>query len=221
MPRRSQLDLPLRERSGWGGARKRAGKKPNGAKPMVSRDARPHLNGRHPVHVTMRVLPEIPSLRVLNGWVKRALLAGARKPGFRLIHFSIQGNHLHLIAEAQDRVSLSRGMQGLAIRIARAVNCAISRKRGKVFSDRYHEHVLATARETRAALTYVLENFRKHRADAGRALAEHFIDEHSSAIYLIGREPNPLPTPQFWLLTRGCLRAGPLTIGRFAVRSTA
>src|SRR5687767_15163946 len=203
--RRSQLSLPLEEKKTWGGARKGAGRNPNGSRPMVSRKARPPLTGRHPVHVTMRVLPEIPSLRVLNGWVRRALFAGASKPGFRLIHFSIQGNHLHLIAEAETARGLSRGIQGLAIRISRAVNEALSRKRGKVFSDRYHEHVLKTARETRAAISYVLENFRRHRAEAGRPVAPGFIDEHSSAIYLGAPEQSPLPAPHSWLLKSGFL----------------
>src|SRR5687768_6431364 len=178
MPRSSQLSLPLRE---WGGRRKGAGRKPNGSRPMVSRKARPELNGRNPVHVTLRVLQAIPSLRVLNHWVRRALIAGADKPGFRLVHFSIQGNHIHLIAEAADSVRLSRGMQGLTIRMARALNQALSRKRGKVFSDRYHEHVLTSPSETRAALTYVLENYRRHMAEAGRLLAPDFVDPHSSA----------------------------------------
>src|SRR5688572_8182626 len=102
MPRSSrQLSLPLRE---WGGRRKGAGRKPSGSRPMVSRRARPELNGRHPVHVTLRVLPKIPSLRVLDHWVRPALIAGADKPGFRVVHFSIQGNHIHLIAEAADAV---------------------------------------------------------------------------------------------------------------------
>src|SRR5687767_9903094 len=204
--RRSQLSLPLEEKKTWGGARKGAGRNPNGPRAMVSRNARPPLNGRHPVHVTMRVLPEIPSLRVLNGWVRRALIAGADKPGFRLIHFSIQGNHIHLIAEADDTVRLSRGMQGLTIRIARALNEALSRKRGKVFSDRYHQHVLTSPSETRAALTYVLQNFWRHMAEAGRSLAAGFIDPHSSAIYSTGTEPNPLPAPQFWLLKSDSLQ---------------
>jgi hypothetical protein len=84
-------------------------------------------------------------------------------------------------------------MQGLAIRIARAINRAISRKRGKVFSDRYHEHVLATPSEVRAAIHYVVHNDRKHMAQAGRPLGAGFIDEHSSAVYLAGLEPSPLP----------------------------
>jgi putative transposase len=161
------------------------------------------LNGRHPVHATMRVLPEIPSLRVLNGWVRSALLAGSDQPGFRLIHYSIQGNHLHLIVEAEDTIRLSRGMQGFAVRISRAVNRALSRKRGKVFSDRYHAHVLATPRETRAAVAYVIENFRRHRAEGGRPVAASFVDPHTSAAL----EPGALPSPRFWLLLKN--RSGP------------
>ena len=220
MPRRSQLDLPLRERMTWGGRRKKAGRKPNGAQPLVSRRARPGLSGRDPVHVTMRVLPEIRSLRVLNGWVKRALIAGASKPGFRLVYFSIQGNHLHLIAEADDALLLSRGMQGLAIRIARAVNQAMSRKHGKVFADRFHAHVLTTPSEVRAALHYLVHNFRKHMAHGGRHVPFDFIDEHSSAVHLTGREKSPLPDASTWLLRIGWSLAGPIQIGRLRLNGT-
>jgi hypothetical protein len=87
-----------------------------------------------------------------------------------------------------------------AIRISRAVNQALSRKRGKVFSDRFHEHVLKSLRETKAAVSYVIHNYRKHCAETGHRLAPSFIDPHSSAIYRAGNEPNPLPTPRFWLL---------------------
>jgi hypothetical protein len=95
-------------------------------------------------------------------------------------------------------VALSRGMQGLAIHIARTVNEALSRKRGKVFSDRYHEHVLRTPSEVRSAIHYVIHNYRK-MTEAGRALRSDFIDDHSAAVYLAGLDPNPLPAPRFWL----------------------
>jgi REP element-mobilizing transposase RayT len=166
---------------------------------MVSRSARPELDGRWPVHVTMRVLPEIPSLRVLNAPVKRALFAGANQPGFRIVHFSILGNHLHLIIEADTSERLSRGMQGIAVRISHAVNRGMSRKRGKVFSDRFHEHVLRTLREVKAAIHYVVENYRKHRAEAGRPVSARFVDPHSSAAL----EPHQLPSPEFWLTRTG------------------
>ena len=79
----------------------------------------------------------------------------------RIIHDSVQGNHLHLIVEAEDQAALSRGMQGLAIRLARRLN-ALARRHGPVFVDRYHSHPLKTPREVRNALVYVLANFRKH-----------------------------------------------------------
>ena len=45
----------------------------------------------------------------------------------RIIEFSVQGNHLHLIVEAENSDALSRGMQGLAIRIAKALNSLMER----------------------------------------------------------------------------------------------
>jgi putative transposase len=147
----------------------------------------------------MRVLPEVPSLRVLNAHVKRALIAGASKPGFRLVHFAILGNHLHLIVEADSNLMLSRGVQGLAVRISHAVNRAMSRKRGKVFSDRFHQHVLRTPPEAKAAIRYVIENYRKHRAESGRPVSSRFLDPHSSA----SLSRDVLPAPEFWLTRTG------------------
>ncbi len=68
-----------------------------------------------------------------------------------------------MLVEARSREALSRGVQGLAIRLARAVNRTL-RRRGKVWGDRYHRHDLATPREVRNAPVYVLGNFRKHGA---------------------------------------------------------
>jgi REP element-mobilizing transposase RayT len=50
-----------------------------------------------------------------------------------VVHFSVQRDHLHLIVEASDRRALSRGMQGLSIRVARAANGELGRK-GRVFA---------------------------------------------------------------------------------------
>ena len=86
--------------------------------PHVARD---DSDRRHPVHVTLRIVDGMPSLRSpqLYSVVEDALRAGSRRFGFSLVHYSAQGNHLHLIAEAEDRRALSRGMQGLQIRLAR------------------------------------------------------------------------------------------------------
>jgi putative transposase len=61
---------------------------------------------------------------------------------------------------------LSRGMQSLEIRMARALNESMERQ-GRVFADRYHAHILKTPTEVGRARRYVLENAAIHEARAG------------------------------------------------------
>src|SRR5262245_29007489 len=126
--RRSAARAVLRQGSlferGWGGARRGAGRKPQGARPGVPHRPRAALAARHPVHVTVRVRTGLPSLRgaQVRPVIFTALAAGAERFGFRLVHFSVQTNHLHLLAEARDRRALARGVKGLLVRLARALN---------------------------------------------------------------------------------------------------
>jgi hypothetical protein len=91
----------------------------------------------------------------------------------------VQSNHLHLLVEAESREALSRGVQGLAVRLARAVNRTLVRC-GRVFAGRYHRRDLATPREVRHALVYVLVNHRKH------GLRPEAIDSCSSGPWFTG-----------------------------------
>jgi hypothetical protein len=67
-----------------------------------------------------------------------------------------------MMVEAANKRSLSRGMQGLSIRIARGLN-RLMRRTGKVLSDRYHARILRSPREARIVLRYVRENHDVHR----------------------------------------------------------
>ena len=126
------------------------------------------LASRFPVHVTMKIAKGLPSLRIRAAYrvVCEAFDKGCKRAGrleggvFRLVHYSVQGDHLHLVCEAKDRASLSRGVQGLSIRIARGLNRLWERK-GKVFADRYHDRILRTPREVRNVLRYVFNNARR------------------------------------------------------------
>ncbi len=91
-------------------------------------------------------LPSFRRDRLVLAAVKGAIAEG-HKPAFRVVHFSIQSNHLHLLVEADDTEALSLGMQGLAVRMAWAVNRAWG-VRGTVFAERYHAHEVKTPRET-------------------------------------------------------------------------
>lgn len=212
------MQLALKFRS-HGGKRKGAGRKPKGDRPGVSHRARPELTKYEPVHVTLRVVRDLPNLRSRRafGAVRTALIAGAERFGFRLIHFAVLSNHLHLICEADDREALFAGMKGLKVRLARAIN-RVAQRRGTVFTDRYHAQVLKTPTQTRNALLYVLNNFRRHSAQAGRRLAARFVDPCSSADVFDGwRErhavPTLLATARSWLVRWGWRkRSGPLSI---------
>jgi REP element-mobilizing transposase RayT len=164
----------------------------------------------HPVHVTLRVREGIPNLRhdkLLFVGIRAAIALG-RKPDFRVIHFSVQSNHLHLIVEAHDERALSMGMQSLGHRMAHAVHRAMG-VGGRVFADRYHAHALRSPREVRAALVYVLQNWAKH-GEGGR------FDPRSSALWFDGwKEPPPgdvdppiVSQPRTWLVKSGWRRHG-------------
>ncbi len=191
-----QLELPT-----WGGRRKGAGRKAKGPLRLVSHRPRPVHLARHPLHAVWRTRPDVPSLRkrAVMDLLRQALAAGGSRQAFRLVHYSVQGNHLHLVVEAHDKVSLSRGMQGLAVRVARAINRAADRK-GSVFADHYFARELRTPAEVRRAVRYILDNHLHH----GPARAPQ-TDTCAVAAHV---------APRTWLLTVGWLRsrAGPLPV---------
>ncbi len=147
----------------WGGKRRGAGRKPKGEKAGVPHGKREALAARFPVLVTVKVRKGLPALRRKQSHrvFRQALEAGTERFGFRLVEYSLQTNHAHLLVEADDGRALSRGMQGLCVRISRALNKLWNRS-GKVFADRFHSRILKTPREVRNALAYVLLNAQHH-----------------------------------------------------------
>lgn len=126
------------------------------------------------------------SPRVFGVIVKSLRRAWRRPERFRIVQFSVQPDHSHLLAEAQDKVSLSRGIQGLSISLAKRVNRELGRS-GPLFADRFHARALESPRAVRNAIVYILANYRKH---ALRQLRPG-IDLYSSAPFFDG-----------WLATR-------------------
>lgn len=179
-PRQLSLTFP----NGWGGARPGAGRKREaGARENVAHRARPRHRAGEPVHVTLRArLAPLRSQHVFPT-VRLALARATRRdPGrFRLLHFSVQNDHLHLIVEASDARALSSGVRSVAIRVALYVNELLSR-RGPLWADRWHGRALKTPREVRNAFLYVLSNFRKH----ARRSRPFGIDPFSSGVWFDG-----------------------------------
>ncbi|BDG09181.1 hypothetical protein [Anaeromyxobacter paludicola] len=181
--RSRQADLAFRSH---GGARRGAGRKPkNRVKAGASHAVRAELSPRHPVHLTLRPRAGVWNLRSRRAFrvIGRALLglASARRD-FRVVHFSVQGNHLHLLAEVQGKSALTEGARSLAVRLAMGLNRLMG-TRGQVFDDRYHAHVLRTPSEVKRALAYVLGNFASHARRRGEPLPRGLVDPFSSAAF--------------------------------------
>jgi REP element-mobilizing transposase RayT len=177
-----------------GGKRRGAGRKPKGRRAGSAHKARPELNTRHPVHVVLRVVPAVGNLRRRHVYqaIREATITTARREDFRIVHLSLQRNHLHLLVEAQNKEALAAGMKGFQISAAKHINAAISkskpghRRRGTVFPDRYHAEIITSPRQARHALSYVVNNWRKHMEDRESPMSRWAIDWFSSAVMFPG-----------------------------------
>jgi REP element-mobilizing transposase RayT len=213
----------------WGGKRKGAGRPPKGKRSSERHKARPRLKKSHPVHVVLRVVPEVGRLRRRNLYraIQRGMVTAIPRHDFRICDVSVQGNHIHLIVEADDERALARGMQGFQISTAKHINRALSqetgrRRTGQVFADRYHATQLTSPRQVRHGLCYVRNNWRRHGED--RKLPGRAFDPFSTGEYSGGWDDGattywlrdddvilPICRPQSWLLSTGWRTAGLLS----------
>ena len=180
-------------------------------------------------HVVLRTRKDVPRLRRGKTYqaIARALRRTLGEHAFRVCHTSIQRNHLHFLIEANDKAALSHGMRSLAIMAARAINHVLGRS-GKVFAYRYHATAISSPRQMRNALSYVLNNWRRHDEDETSEVAHRAaIDPYSTAIAFrgwkqgvfavpaqyasAGYEPLPCAAPETWLLRVGWERHGPIS----------
>ena len=212
-----------------GGKRKGAGRPKKGVRSSEPHKIREAFKPNQPVHVTLRVAPDVASLRVsvLYFALHAALVTTYATDRIRIVHISIQGTHIHLFVEANNRTALARGMQGFEIAAARHINAAVTRltgvkRRGTVFPDRYHAVIIRSPRQARNELAYVVNNWRRHGETKSLVVGDGRIDLFSSAPSFDGFEdvdvrsaewpktymPLPVWTPRTWLLSTGWRRHG-------------
>jgi REP element-mobilizing transposase RayT len=188
--RRGQVELVFRTH---GGRRPGAGRKPKGKHPRARHAARPEHDPRHPVHVTIRVVGSASGLRRRDTYfaLREATIVTARREDFRLIHMSIQRDHIHMIVEADSKDALSSGVRGFSISAARQINKAITargghRRTGRVIGDRFHARPLTSPRAVRNAIAYVLNNHRHHGEDRAPFARAWRVDPFSSGALFFG-----------------------------------
>jgi hypothetical protein len=148
--------------------------------------AREEVRPDQPAHVSLRMADHVWNLRSQRGYrvIDAAIRGGRRRLDFRVVHFTILGNHLHLIVEAGGTRAFALGIRALSIRLARGLNRMMGTS-GPVFADRYHAHVLRTPAEVRNAVAYVLGNFESHAERRGEPRStKGWVDLFSSAARL-------------------------------------
>ena len=219
-PRKRHVQLELTDIKRHGGRRAGAGRKSKAERPRVPHRRRPEINPRHPQHVTLRVLDCVGRLRRRDAYhaVREALHVVLPRTDFRVVHLSIQGNHIHLICEANSRAAFTSGMTALKGSAAKRLNKVLGRK-GQLFADRYHARELTSVAGVRNAVCYCINNWRHHGEDRGVRFP---VDPYSSAIaflwwhegpaeglpYPDGYRPLPVAEPLTWLLKVGLVKLG-------------
>ena len=216
-----------------GGPRRGAGRPKKQGRASERHEAREKFAARYPVHVTLRTVKALGNLRRRRAYhaVRWAMYCVIGRHDFRIVHISIQHDHIHLIVEADGAVALAKGMQAFLISAAQRLNRALEKhagveRRGTVFPDRYHARVLRSPTTVRNALAYVLNNWRKHREDRGHAARK--VDPYSSGINFGGwLERRDVPVlyeppdgfsrlstslPLTWLLRAGWEKAGAISV---------
>jgi REP element-mobilizing transposase RayT len=218
----------------WGGKRKGAGRPAKGPRSSEPHIARERFSRPTPVHVTLRVIAPIATLRRPDTYhaIRRAIYPTLEQDDFRIVHVSIEDNHLHLIVEADNHIALSTGIRAFESSAAQRLNRAISRSTGtklagKVFDDRYHSRPITSPTQARNTITYVLNNFRRHGRDCGMETMFWDVDYYSSGPSFDGwKELDDSPflhqtpdyprlsvsRPRTWLLAKGWRKAGPISM---------
>jgi putative transposase len=117
------------------------------------------LDSNFPVLVTLAALPEVPTLR--HKAPQHAIREGIRlsqTPDFRVVHFVITEDHVHVLVEADDLNALTTGSRRLVDRLAEDLDRAFER-RGAGFRNPSRMRVLRDASVVREALRFVLIGF--------------------------------------------------------------
>lgn len=233
------------------GKRKLGRPKKPGAK--LRHAPRPDFTPQQPLHVTLRVIDGLELRnRACYAAIREAAITLLPHEDCRITQLSIQGTHIHLLVEAENRDALAKGMQAFKISAAKHINAAVSRagswwerrrmavrpkrRKGSVFSDRYHVRVITSPLQARRELAYVLNNWRKHGEDARGVARTWRVDPFSTGWSFAGwaeradqpfvwklretYDPIPVYGPRTWLLKTGWRRHGLVSLFEVPSRPT-
>jgi REP element-mobilizing transposase RayT len=141
---------------------KRAGR-PAIQDPGIRHTERPILTTPSSLHLTVKILRAKANLKnkIILSILKKSIM-NARKMGLRVIHYSLEYDHVHLLVEAADNFILGKGMQAFGITFSKALN-RLRKIKGTVYKHRYHFRKIVGARQLKNVLNYIFSNGLKHK----------------------------------------------------------
>ena len=141
---------------------KRAGRKAIHA-PSIRHRKRAEIKKPSSLHLTIKIAKNkagVKNKQILKV-LKRAILKG-RSAGIRIIHFTLEYDHIHLLVEADCKIKLGRGMMRFGVTLAKGIN-HYRRDQGQVYKHRYHQRFITSRRDLKNVMNYIFHNGLKHR----------------------------------------------------------
>ncbi len=131
--------------------------------PGIRHTKRPLLKKPTSLHLTVKIKKnkaEIKNKSVL-AILKRSIL-NARRQGLRVIHYSLEYDHVHLLIEADNNHILGKGMQAFGVTFSKAIN-RLKKLTGEVYKHRYHFRRISSSKELKNVMNYIFTNGVKHK----------------------------------------------------------
>ncbi|MGZ3789032.1 MAG: transposase [Bacteriovorax sp.] len=129
----------------------------------IRHSSRPFLKKPSSLHLTVKIKKNRADMKNKSvlGLLKRAI-KNARRQGLKVIHYSLEYDHVHLLIEADNNYILGKGMQAFGVTLSKAIN-RMRKLKGGVYKHRYHFRHISSARELKNVMNYIFTNGLKHK----------------------------------------------------------
>jgi REP element-mobilizing transposase RayT len=115
------------------------------------------------LHLTIKVRENKADIK--NKQILKALhhsIKRARMKRLKIVHYTLEYNHIHLLVEAEIKQLVHQGMQAFGISLAKKIN-TIKRLKGTVYKHRYHLRKINSPRDLKNVLHYIFNNGIHHK----------------------------------------------------------
>lgn len=128
----------------------------------IRHTSRPKISRPTSLHLTIKVKSIKANIKnkIILHMLKRAIL-NARRQGLKVIHFSLEYDHVHLLIEADNNLTLGKGMKALGVTLAKRINKFRGLK-GAVYKHRYHFRRVGSSAQLKKVMNYIFSNGVKH-----------------------------------------------------------